>query len=62
MSINQKSLNEIIELSKSDISDLLIDDMKFGEMLDNFHNQKKSSPLKLETMKPKKEIKYFIEY
>ena len=41
MSINQKSLNEIIELSKSDISDLLIDDMKFGEMLDNFHNQKK---------------------
>ena len=60
MSINQKNLNEIIELSKSDISDLLIDDMKFGEMLDNFHNQKKSSPLKLETMKPKKEINILL--
>ena len=57
MSISEKSLNEIIEISKSDLSDLIIDDMKFGTILDNIHNQKKSSPLKLlEKTKSKKEI------
>ena len=60
MSINQESLNEIIELSKSDISDLIIDDMKFGEMFDNFHNQKKSSLLKLDSIKPKKAINILL--
>ena len=57
MSISEKSLNEIIEISKSDLSDLIIDDMKFGTILDNIHNKKKSSPLKLlEKTKSKKEI------
>ena len=56
MSISEKSLNEIIEISKSDISEFIIDDIKFGEILDNIHNQKKSTPLKLDTIKPKKEI------
>ena len=41
MSNSQKILNEIIEISKADITDLIIDEMKFGEILDNIHNQKK---------------------
>ena len=57
MSNSQKILNEIIEISKADITDLIIDEMKFGEILDNIHNQKKSTSLKLDTPnKPKKEI------
>ena len=57
MSNSQKILNEIIEISKADITDLIIDEMKFGEILDNIHNQKKSTSLKLDIPnKPKKEI------
>ena len=52
MSNSQKILNEIIEISKADITDLIIDEMKFGEILDNIHNQKKSTSLKLDTPKP----------
>jgi hypothetical protein len=57
MSISEKSLNEIIEISKPDLSDLIIDDMKFGTILDNIHNKKKSIPLKLlEKTNSKKEL------
>lgn len=60
MSISEKNLNEIIDISKSDLSELIIDNMKFGEILDNFHNQKKSSLLKLDTTKPKKQINILL--
>ena len=53
MEIPNKHLKEIVDMSNSDISDLILDDTKFGDFVNNLNEAKHSNTAKLNSFKKK---------
>ena len=61
---NDKFLKEIIDFSKTELSDLILDDIKLGDFMNDLNINKKESKntLKLKEKKKSKDLKLKLSY